>query len=58
MFTLDNTQGFTESDCELLNAALAVLEQAGLDESNAASIINNNWTGKNDTIESLTALSA
>lgn len=55
MFTMDNTEGFTESDLPLLNEALAALVAEGVDESNASDIITNNWAddGEN-TVESLT----
>ncbi len=43
MFTLDNTAGFTQADLDLLNQAAAVLIERGVDEKNAADIVNNNW---------------
>ena len=56
MFTLDNTEGFTPANLTLLNAALAKLMERGIEESNAADLVNNNWTGDGDTIESLSKL--
>lgn len=56
MFTLDNTEGFTTADLSLLNAALAILAARGIDESNASDIVNNNWTGNGDTVESLSKM--
>jgi hypothetical protein len=56
MFTAENTNGFTDSDLELLNAALTVLVADGIEEKNASDIINNNWQESGNTIESLTAL--
>ena len=56
MFTLDNTEGFTASNIELLNAALAILIERGLEESSAVDIVNNNWSGDGDTVESLSKL--
>ena len=54
MFTKDNTDGFTQSDLDMMNAALEVLIAEGIDEQNASSIINNNWQEADNTIESLT----
>lgn len=53
MFNLDNTSGFTQADCDLMNQAVAALIEQGIDESNACSIVNNNWVGVGDTVESL-----
>lgn len=58
MFTLDNTEGFTPANLIVLNAALAKLMERGIEESNASDIVNNNWTGDGDTVESLSKLSA
>lgn len=55
MFTTENTTGFSASELELLNAALATLIADGIDESNAHDIVNNNWLPSGNTIESLTA---
>lgn len=55
MFNLDNTSGFTQADCDLLNQAVAVLMERGIDESNASDIVNNNWQESGNTVESLTA---
>lgn len=55
MFTAENTAGFTASDLELMNEALGVLVAAGVDESNASDIINNNWQESGNTVETLTA---
>lgn len=53
MFTLDNTNGFTQGDCDLLNRAVAVLVEHGIAESNAGDIVNNNWQLVGNTVESL-----
>ena len=53
MFTTENTHGFTQADCDLLNAAVAVLIERGIDEKNAADIVNNNWQETGNTVESL-----
>jgi hypothetical protein len=56
MFNLDNTAGFTQSQCDLMNDAIVVLTRLGVDESNASDIVNNNWdVDGNNTIESLIA---
>ena len=55
MFNLDNTSGFTQADCDLMNQAVAVLMESGIDESNASDIVNNNWQESGNTVESLTA---
>lgn len=55
MFTLDNTEGFTELNLSLMNRAVAVLTESGMDEKNASDLINNNWrVDAENTIESLT----
>ena len=54
MFHLDNTAGFTQSQCDLMNNAIVVLTRLGVDESNAGDIVNNNWdVDGNNSIESL-----
>ena len=55
MFTMDNTQGFNETDIKLMNEAVEVLIADGIEESNACDIVNNNWAPEGNTIESLTA---
>ena len=35
MFKLDNTNGFTQSTCDMMNAAVSKLMASGYDESNA-----------------------
>jgi hypothetical protein len=55
MFTMDNTDGFTQADLDLMNEALEKLVADGIDESNASDIINNNWQAADNTVESLTA---
>lgn len=54
MFTMENTQGFSQSDLDLLNEAAGVLIAQGVDESNACDIVNNNWAESGNTVESLT----
>lgn len=58
MYTLDNTSGFTQADCDLLNQSVAVLMGRGIDEKNASDIVNNNWQEADNTVESLTAWGA
>ena len=55
MFNLDNTNGFTQADCDLMNQAVAVLTKSGLAESNAVDIVNNNWRESGNTLKSLAA---
>ena len=55
MFDLNNTSGFSQDDLVLLNRAMQILvEKGGVDESNAADIVNNNWEEASNTVESLT----
>lgn len=56
MFTLDNTEGFTQADIDLMNKALALLIEQGIKESSAGDIINNNWQPDSNTVESLTVV--
>lgn len=55
MFTMDNTEGFTADDLDLMNEALEILLADGIDESNASDIVNNNWQESGNTVDSLTA---
>ena len=55
MFNLDNTNGFTQADCDLMNHAVAALMTFGIDESNAVHIVNNNWRESGNTLKSLAA---
>ena len=53
-FTIENTNGtFTQDELKLLNQALEILIELGLDEQSASDRINNNWKEFNNTIESL-----
>ena len=55
-FTQDNTEGFTDNEIELLNAAMDIVLDGSTDEDdikNAADRVNNNYTGNGDTAESL-----
>ena len=54
MFTMDNTDGFTKADLDLMNEALEILVADGIEESNASDIINNNWQDDDNTVESMT----
>lgn len=56
MFTTENTDGFSGNDLDLMNAALQILIARGVDEGNAADIVNNNWTGEGDTVASLAGI--
>jgi hypothetical protein len=56
MFTLDNTSGFSQADLDLMNRALRLLIEDGVEESNAADIVNNNWQESGNTVVSLAAV--
>jgi len=55
LFRPDNTAGFTADDMVLLNEAAAELLAQGLDPSNAADLLTNNWQPDGNTVESLIA---
>ncbi len=55
MFNLDNTEGFSPADCDLMNLAVAALMERGWDEKNACDHVNDNWQGENDTVATLIA---
>lgn len=54
MFTMDNTEGFTSEEIDLLNTAVEALMADGVDEKNACDIVNNNWSDGVNTVETLT----
>lgn len=54
MFDLNNTEGFSQDDIILLNTAMKTIMESGVDESNAADIVNNNWEETENTVDSLT----
>ena len=54
MFNSNNTSGFSQDDIALLNEALEIMMENGIDDSNAADIVNNNWEPTGNTVESLT----
>ena len=54
MFNINNTSGFSQDDLVMLNRAMQILVESGVDESNAGDIVNNNWEETENTIESLT----
>ena len=56
MFRMDNTEGFTQADLDLMNEALEALLADGIDGSNASDIINNNWMPDGNTVETLRGL--
>ena len=64
MFTQENTDGFSDSDLELMNSALTVYIKRnrkdddseyniGQIEKSGSDLINNNWNESGNTIESL-----
>jgi len=56
MFTVNNTEGFTNDEIDLLNEALQVImAEGGIEESNASDIVNNNWMAAGNTVETLAA---
>ena len=54
MFNINNTSGFSQDDLVMLNRAMQILVESGVDESNAADIVNNNWEPTGNTVGSLT----
>ena len=54
MFDLNNTEGFSQDDIILLNTAMKTIMESGVDDSNAADIVNNNWEPTGNTVDSLT----
>ena len=55
-FTQDNTEGLSDAEIEMLNAAMEIVLDSSADEDdikNAADRVNNNYTGNSDTVESL-----
>lgn len=54
MFDLNNTNGFSQDDLVLLNRAMQIIVESGVDEKNASDIVNNNWEEAGNTVESLT----
>jgi len=56
MFTQDNTNGFSDSQLDMMNQAVEIILNGSTDADdvkNACDRVNNNFTGDNDTIESL-----
>lgn len=54
MFTIENTNGFNQSEIDLMNQAARILMERGIEESGACDIVNNNWQESGNTVESLT----
>lgn len=52
MFTLDNTDGYTPAELEILNAVHAELVAAGIDEKNASDMVHNAYA-EGMTVEEL-----
>ena len=53
MLNTTNTSGFSQADLELLNRAVRLLVEDGIDESNAADIVCNNWRQSGNTVATL-----
>jgi hypothetical protein len=43
MFTMNNTEGFSQTDLDLINEALNIRLERGEDEKSATDKINNAW---------------
>lgn len=54
MWTMDNTQGFTQDQLDMINDAINLMDTSGIDQSNIDDAINNAWCGQN-TAEQLAA---
>ncbi len=54
MWTMDNTQGFTQDQLDLINDAIDLMDTDGIDESNVNDAINNAWA-EQETAEELAA---
>lgn len=54
MWTMENTQGFTQDQLDLINAAIALMDTNGVDEANVNDAINNAW-GEQETADKLAA---
>lgn len=55
MFNMHNTEGFSQADLDLMNAAVTQLMNDGIGEKNAGDIVNNNWRPTGNTVASLAA---
>jgi hypothetical protein len=53
MFTMTNTDGFSQDQLNELNAALRFLVDEGFDESTASDLLNNAWDEATQTMEAL-----
>ena len=54
MWTMDNTSGFTQTQLDLINRAIEMMDTDGIDDSNVNDAINNAWA-EQDTAEALAA---
>ena len=43
MWTMDNAEGFTQTQLDMINEVLTEVVTDGMDERNASDIINNAW---------------
>lgn len=55
MFTLDNTEGFTQDELGLMNQAVDVMVNDGYAEYSAHDRINDNWASGARTLDALVA---
>lgn len=54
MWTMENTDGFTQDQLDLINEARELMDVDGVDGSNVNDAINNAWSGQ-DTAADLAA---
>jgi len=53
MFTMENTEGFSQDQLNELNAAMRFLIDDGFDEQTASDMLNNAWDESTQTMEAL-----
>lgn len=51
MWTMDNTQGFTQTQLDLINDAIDLMDTDGIAESNVNDAINNAWADQSTAAE-------
>lgn len=52
MWTMDNTEGFSQDQLDLINKAISLMDTEGIAASNVNDAINNAWGGQ-ETAEEL-----
>lgn len=54
MWTMDNTDGFTQDQLDLINEVLEeMIAETGMEKSNASDMINNAWVDGIETADDL-----